>query len=100
VVTRKIKHSQKIVVKICCFILHVTTSRNVLKMFYAKIFANVLQMFYFTCNHGLIHLVWGPGHAGLEGNEKANRAAKDESLRNQQLHLDYDCSFLYTKIRN
>jgi len=32
-----------------CFILHVTTSKNVVKMFYAKTFAKILQNIFCSC---------------------------------------------------
>ena len=36
-----------------CFILHVTTSENVFKMFYAKTFAKMLQNIFSSIEHGL-----------------------------------------------
>ena len=36
-----------------CFILHVTTIGNVLKMFYAKTFAKMLQKHFSRIKHGL-----------------------------------------------
>ena len=36
-----------------CFILHVTISKNVLKMFYGKTFAKMLQNIFSRIEHGL-----------------------------------------------
>jgi len=50
VVTCKIKHLQKM---FQCFILHVTTSKMLFKMFYAKTFATMLQNIFSRIEHGV-----------------------------------------------
>jgi len=46
----------------------------------------------------VVNLIWEPGHAGVEGNEWADQAAKEGGLRDQK-EADIDMRSAFQKLR-